>query len=45
MLGLGWATIIALGLIRGAIIGLTSGGIWLVITIIIFLWKLREEET
>ncbi len=44
MLGLGWATIIILGLVKGAIIGSLSGGIWLIITIAIMLWKLKEEE-
>lgn len=44
MLGIGWVIVIALQLVNGAIFGLTSGGIWLVITIMIALWKLKEEE-
>lgn len=45
MLGIGWVVVLVFGLIRGAIIGATSGGIWLIITIIIFIWKLKQEET
>lgn len=42
-LGIGWVVIISLGLVKGALIGGASGGIWLIITIFIFLWKLKEE--
>lgn len=44
VIGVGWITVLSLGLIRGAIIGSASGGIWLIVTILIFLWKLKEEE-
>jgi hypothetical protein len=44
MLGIGWVIVIALGLVNGAIFGLTSGGIWLIISLIIVLWKLKQEE-
>jgi len=43
-LGIGWAVILALGLVSGTLIGALSGGIWLIVTIIIFLWKLKKEE-
>jgi len=41
---IGWGIIVALGLIEGSIIGLTSAGIWLIVTAIIFIWKLKKEE-
>lgn len=44
MLGIGWVMIVALGLIKGALFGAASGGIWLIITIVIFIWKLKQEE-
>lgn len=44
-LGIGWVLIIALTMINGAIIGSISGGIWLILTIIMFIWKLKKEET
>ena len=44
MLGLGWAVILILGLVKGTVIGSFSGGIWLIVTIGIFLWKLKQEE-
>ena len=44
-LGLGWIAIISLGLMSGKMIGFTSAGIWILITIFIFLWKLTKEET
>lgn len=44
MLGVGWAVILILGLLKGTIIGKTSAGIWLLVTIITFLWKLKKEE-
>jgi len=40
----GWAIVVGLGLINGALIGALSGGIWLVVCIIIFIWKLKGEE-
>ncbi|KKM66963.1 hypothetical protein LCGC14_1475940, partial [marine sediment metagenome] len=43
-LGLGWIIILSLGLINGKLIGFSAGGIWLLITIIIFIWKLNNEE-
>lgn len=43
-LGLGWAVVIALGLISGKLVGSLSAGIWLIISIVIFMWKLNEEE-
>lgn len=43
-LGLGWVVIISLGLINGSLIGISSAGIWLLVTIAIFLWKLNKEE-
>ena len=43
-IGLGWAVILMFGLIKGAIIGSISGGIWLIVSIAAMLWKLREEE-
>lgn len=43
--GVGWAVIVALGLVKGGLIGIASGGIWLLVTIFIFLWKLKKEET
>lgn len=43
-IGLGWVTVISLGLMKGAFIGMGSAGIWLLVTIAIFLWKLSKEE-
>lgn len=43
-IGIGWVLISILGLIKGALIGVSSAGIWLIVTIVIFLWKLGEEE-
>ena len=45
MLGMGWAAILIFGLIKGAIIGSVSGGIWLLVSIITMIWKLKKEET
>ncbi len=45
MLGIGWAMILIFGLIKGAIIGSVSAGIWLLVSIVTMLWKLRQEET
>lgn len=42
---IGWAIVCGLGLINGTIIWAVSGGIWLLVTAIIFLWKLKKEET
>ena len=44
MLGMGWVTILIFGLIKGTIIGSISGGIWLLVSIITMIWKLRQEE-
>jgi hypothetical protein len=44
-LGLGWVGVISLGLINGKLIGFTSAGIWILISIAIFLWKLNSEES
>jgi hypothetical protein len=44
-LGLGWVIIISLGLMNGKLIGFTSAGIWILVSIAIFLWKLNEEES
>ena len=44
MLGFGWAVVLVLGLVKGAIIGSTSAGIWLLVSIITFIWKLKKEE-
>lgn len=41
---LGWAVVVLFGLVKGNLFGVISGGIWLFITALIFLWKLREEE-
>ncbi len=43
-LGFGWGIIISLGLIKGTLFGSISAGIWLVVSIIIFLWKLKKEK-
>ena len=43
-IGLGWAIILIFGLVKGAIIGALSGGIWLIVSISIMMWKLRQEE-
>lgn len=43
-LGIGWILIISLGLINGKIFGFGSAGIWLLVSIIIFIWKLSQEE-
>lgn len=42
-LGIGWVIIISLGLISGRLIGVLSAGIWILITLIIYLWKLNKE--
>lgn len=44
-LGIGWVIVVALGLIRGSLFGSVSAGIWLIVCIIIFLWKLKKEGT
>ncbi len=41
---IGWAAIVAMGLIKGTLFGAVSGGVWLIISAIIFLWKLKKEE-
>ena len=40
----GWAAVLALGLVKGAIIGSFSAGIWLIVCGIILVWKLNQEE-
>ena len=40
---IGWIAVISLSLISGGLFGLFSSGIWLVITIALYLWKLRGE--
>ena len=42
---LGWAAVLALGLISGKLVGSISGGIWLIVSVIIFIWKLKKEES
>jgi len=45
---LGWAFVIGFGLISGKLFGsrtVVSAGIWLVISAMIYLWKLNNEET
>ena len=44
-LGLGWVGVISLGLVNGKFIGFTSAGIWILISIGIFLWKLNQEDS
>ncbi len=44
MLGIGWAVILILGLVKGTIIGSVSAGIWLLVSIITMIWKLRQED-
>ncbi len=44
-LGLGWVAVISLGLVRGKLIGFTSAGIWILISIAIFIWKLNKEDS
>ena len=41
---LGWAVVIALGAINGSLIGAVSGGIWLIVTAIIFITRIKKEE-
>lgn len=43
-LALGWVVIISLGFLNGVIIGSVSGVVWLIICVIIMLWKLNKEE-
>ena len=40
----GWAAVIGLGLINGKFVGSATGGVWLIISVIILLWKLNKEE-
>ena len=44
-LAIGWVAVISLGLINGQLVGATSAGIWLLVCIGIFLWKLNIEES
>ena len=41
---IGWAVCIALGVLRGALMGALSSGIWRIVCVVIFLWKLKKEE-
>lgn len=43
-LGLGWVVVISLGLINGKFIGTSTAGIWLLVTIVLMMWKLNKEE-
>lgn len=43
-IGLGWIIVISLSLLNGALIGSLSAGVWLITTIMIYLWKLNKEE-
>ena len=43
-LGIGWVIVISLGLLNGSFIGVSTAGIWLLISIVIFFWKLNKEE-
>ncbi len=45
MLGIGWVVILIFGLVKGAIIGSVSGGIWLLVSIVTMLWKLNTERS
>lgn len=45
IIAVGWITVLAFGLVKGSIFGMVSGGVWLVVTIIILIWKLKKEET
>ncbi len=40
---IGWIAVISLSLISGGLFGIFSSGIWLVVTIALYLWKLRGE--
>ncbi len=42
---IGWIAVISLSLISGGVFGLFSSGIWLIITIALYLWKLRGETS
>jgi len=44
-LGLGWIACLALGLLNGTIVGSASSGIWILVTIAIYLWKLNKEDS
>lgn len=43
-LAIGWVVIISLGLMNGKLIGFGSAGIWILVSIGIFIWKLNKEE-
>ena len=36
--------ILIFGLVKGTIIGSVSGGIWLLVSIVTMIWKLKKEE-
>ena len=42
---IGWIIIVAFSLIKGGLFGTASAGIWFIITMVLFLWKLRKERT
>ena len=44
-LALGWLVVISLGLMNGSLIGASSAGIWILVSIGIFIWKLNKEAT
>ncbi len=44
-LAVGWVAVISLGLINGQLVGATSAGIWILVCIGIFLWKLNKEDS
>ncbi|GAH11004.1 unnamed protein product [marine sediment metagenome] len=43
-IAIGWVIVISLGLMNGKLIGSASAGIWLLVTIGIFMWKLKKED-
>ncbi|KKM72914.1 hypothetical protein LCGC14_1415780, partial [marine sediment metagenome] len=40
----GWAAVVALGAINGALIGGISGGMWLIVTAVFIIMRLKKEE-
>lgn len=44
MVGFGWLIVLTFGLVKGTIIGAVSGGIWLLVSIAVMLWKLKKDE-
>lgn len=43
-LGVGWIVVISFSLMKGSILGTSAGTVWLLISIIIFLYKLTKED-